>query len=154
MLYRPFPALAWETLLQGHRDGQAQDTQHRKAETDSCIFNTEAQSLGRGTGYITQATGSCAWEQREEPGLTGAGSVGSMRSGTPGSHRRMWLVCLHKLMGRQESKATSPGWARTRPGSLHNKGLSRVPCLLDLSKDEARRWDSRSPGFPRCQDST
>lgn len=58
MLYRPFPALAWETFLQGHRDGQAQDTQYKKAETDSCIFNTEAQSLGRGTGYITQAT----WE--------------------------------------------------------------------------------------------
>ena len=77
-----------------------------------------------------------------------------MRSGTPGSHRRMWLVCLNKPMGWQESKATSPGWARTRPGSLHKKGLSRVPCLLDLSKDEARRWDSRSPGFPRCQDST
>ena len=58
MLYCPFPALVLETFLQGHRDGQAQDTQPRKAETNSCIFNTEAQSLRRGTGHITQAT----WE--------------------------------------------------------------------------------------------
>ena len=69
-------------IPEGHRVGQAQDTQHGKAETDSCVFNTEAQSLAQDRAHYTAPWELCLGTERISRAF-GVGSVGSVRSGTP-----------------------------------------------------------------------